>query len=169
MILPMIVQISLPGTDPDFLTAVLRLLAAAAVGGAIGVNRELTRKPAGLRTHSLVALGCALIVVTSNHLGSHNPGDSTSRVIQGVIAGIGFLGGGVILHAEGRTVKGLTTAATIWGAAAAGIACGVGQWLIALTAVVLALLVLTGGQWVEDALHRMKGDQPESGSSSSKV
>jgi putative Mg2+ transporter-C (MgtC) family protein len=154
----MIAQITLAGTDADFLNAVFRLLAAAAVGGAIGVNRELTRKPAGLRTHSLVALGCALVVVTANHLGSNNPGDSTARVIQGVIAGIGFLGGGVILHTEGRNVKGLTTAATIWVAAAAGIACGVGQWLVAAVAIVLALLILTLGQAVENALHRIKGD-----------
>ena len=167
MILRMTAQITLMGTDPAYLDAVFRLLAAAAVGGALGVNRELTRKPAGLRTHSLVALGCALIVVTSIHLGSSNPGDSTSRVIQGVVAGIGFLGGGVILHAEGRTVKGLTTAATIWVSAAAGIACGVGQWLIALTAVVLALLILTVGQGVENALHRMKGDSPSDASASS--
>ena len=165
----MIAQITLVGTDQGFLESVIRLVAAAAVGGAIGVNRELTRKPAGLRTHSLVALGCALIVVTSNHLASSNPGDSTSRVIQGVVAGIGFLGGGVILHAEGRTVKGLTTAATIWVAAAAGVACGIGQWLIALVAVVLALLVLTVGQWLEDALHRMKGQEPDSAKADSKA
>jgi putative Mg2+ transporter-C (MgtC) family protein len=164
----MTAQITLAGTDPDFLTAVLRLIAAAAVGGALGVNRELTRKPAGLRTHSLVALGSALVVVASNHLGSTNPGDSTSRVIQGVIAGIGFLGGGVILHAEGRTVKGLTTAATIWVAAAAGIACGVGRWLIAAVAVGLALLILTVGQGAENALHRMKGSEPDGASESSK-
>lgn len=164
----MIAQITLVGTDADFLNAVFRLLAAAAVGGAIGANRELTRKPAGLRTHSLVALGSALVVVASIHLGSTNPGDSTSRVIQGVIAGIGFLGGGVILHAEGRTVKGLTTAATIWVAAAAGIACGVGQWLIAVVAVVLALIILTVGQGVENALHRIKGEEGDGATTDAK-
>lgn len=156
------------GTDSDFLTSVVRLLAAAAVGGVIGANRELTRKPAGLRTHALVALGCALVVVTSNHLTSNIPGDSTARVIQGVVAGIGFLGGGVIVHAEGRTVKGLTTAATIWVAAAAGVACGIGQWLIAFTAVVLALIVLTVGQGIENALHRIKGDTRDEGGEGSK-
>jgi putative Mg2+ transporter-C (MgtC) family protein len=169
MIVPMTAQITLVGTDADFLNSVLRLLAAAAIGGVIGVNRELTRKPAGLRTHSLVALGCALVVVTSIHLGSASPGDSTARVIQGVVAGIGFLGGGVIVHAEGRTVKGLTTAATIWVAAAAGIACGIGQWLVALIAVVLALVVLTAGQSVENALHRLKGDEPDNGDAGSKT
>jgi len=168
MILPMTAQIALPGMDSDFLSSVIRLLAAAAIGGVIGVNRELTRKPAGLRTHSLVALGCALVVVTSTHLGSLSPGDSTARVIQGVVAGIGFLGGGVIVHAEGRTVKGLTTAATIWVAAAAGIACGIGEWLVALVAVVIALFVLTVGQAVENALHRMKGQSPEDGDAGSK-
>ena len=152
----MIAQITIPGVDPALLDGVIRLLAAAAVGGAIGANRELTRKPAGLRTHALVALGSALVVVTSIHPGGAPPGDATSRIIQGVIAGIGFLGGGVILHAEGRTVKGLTTAATIWVAAAAGIACGVGQWLIAAIAVGIALVILTVGQTAEDAMHRMK-------------
>ena len=169
MILPMTAQITLVGTDGDFLSSVLRLIAAAAIGGVIGVNRELTRKPAGLRTHSLVALGCALVVVTSTHLGSGIPGDSTARVIQGVVAGIGFLGGGVIVHAEGRTVKGLTTAATIWVAAAAGIACGIGEWLVALIAVVLSLVVLTAGQTVENALHRMKGDEPDNDDTGTKT
>ena len=168
MILPMTAQLTLVGLDSDFLSSVIRLITAATVGGMIGANRELTRKPAGLRTHSLVALGCALAVVTSTHLASNIPGDSTARVIQGVVAGIGFLGGGVIVHAEGRTVRGLTTAATIWVAAAAGIACGIGAWGVALVAVIIALLVLTVGQAVENALHRMRGQSPDDDDAGSK-
>jgi putative Mg2+ transporter-C (MgtC) family protein len=139
---------------------VFRLLAATGIGGAIGLNRELTRKPAGLRTHALVALGSALVTVSGLQLGGPGAGsyaDAASRVIQGVIAGIGFIGGGVILHTDGRNVMGLTTAATIWVAAALGISCGVGQWRVAGAAVVVALAVLVVGRGVESALHKIQG------------
>jgi len=141
---------------------VIRLLAATGIGGAIGLNRELTRKPAGLRTHALVALGSALATVSALQLGGPaeaGHGDAVSRVIQGVIAGIGFLGGGVILHTEGRNVVGLTTAATIWVAAALGVSCAVGQWRVAGSAVLIALAVLVVGRGVESALHKMKGER----------
>src|SRR6476661_5314755 len=106
-----------PETMPTWSEVMLRLVAATVIGGAIGLNRELTKKPAGLRTHALVALGAALATVSALQLGgvaggSH--GDAASRVIQGIVAGIGFIGGGVILHTDGRNVVGLTTAATIW-------------------------------------------------------
>ena len=140
---------------------VIRLLAATAIGGAIGLNRELTRKPAGLRTHALVALGAALSTVSALQLGDpaapHT--DAAARVIQGIVAGIGFIGGGVILHTENRNVMGLTTAATIWVAAALGISCAVGQWRVAGAAVLLALVVLVVGREIEGALHRIKGDK----------
>lgn len=143
---------------------VIRLLAATGIGGAIGLNRELTRKPAGLRTHALVALGSALATVSALQFGSPMEAthvDAVSRVIQGVIAGIGFLGGGVILHTEGRNVVGLTTAATIWVAAALGISCGLGQWRVAGVAVLIALTVLVVGHQVERALHRLTGDRDD--------
>jgi putative Mg2+ transporter-C (MgtC) family protein len=133
----------------------LRLLAATAAGSIIGVNRELTQKPAGLRTHALVALGSALVVVTALQL-DRTHADATSRVIQGVIAGIGFIGGGVILHVDGRSVKGLTTAATIWVAAALGISCGTGQWRVAGMTAAIALMVLVLGDPLEDLLHKVK-------------
>lgn len=141
--------------------AVVRLLAATGIGGMIGLNRELTRKPAGLRTHALVALGSALAIVSAMRVDAPAVAtqvDAVARVIQGVIAGIGFLGGGVILHREGRNVEGLTTAATIWVAAALGISCGVGQWRVAGAAVLIALVVLVIGRGVESALHRIKRD-----------
>ena len=155
-------------TAPDdvlsWTDVVIRLLAATGIGGAIGLNRELTRKPAGLRTHALVALGAALATVSALQLGgpagtSH--GDAASRVIQGIVAGIGFIGGGVILHTEGRNVVGLTTAATIWVAAALGISCAVGQWRVAGSAVLIALLVLVVGRGIEGALHKIKRDPDE--------
>jgi putative Mg2+ transporter-C (MgtC) family protein len=152
-----------PDSIPIWSDVVLRLLAATGIGGAIGLNRELTKKPAGLRTHALVSLGAALVTATALQLAVADDAthaDAVSRVIQGVIAGIGFLGGGVILHADGRNVKGLTTAATIWVAAAAGISCGIGQWRIAGIAVGIALVVLVLGRPVENALHRH--DRPDS-------
>jgi putative Mg2+ transporter-C (MgtC) family protein len=152
-------QPMLPEATPLWSEAMLRVLAATAAGGIIGLNRELTRKPAGLRTHALVALGASLVTVSALQLGvgpDRTHADAASRVIQGVIAGIGFLGGGVILHADGRNVKGLTTAATIWVAAALGISCGIGQWHIAGMTAGLALVVLVVGQPIEDALHRFR-------------
>jgi putative Mg2+ transporter-C (MgtC) family protein len=140
---------------------VIRLLAATGIGGMIGLNRELTRKPAGLRTHALVALGSGLAIVSAMPVGAPMDArhvDAVARVIQGVIAGIGFLGGGVILHRQGRNVEGLTTAATIWVAAALGISCGVGQWRVAGSAVLIALVVLVIGRGVESALHRIRGE-----------
>jgi putative Mg2+ transporter-C (MgtC) family protein len=144
------------GLIPDWVASLLRLLTATVAGAAIGLNRELMAKPAGLRTHALVALGSALITVAALQLGAPDGrlhADSASRVIQGVIAGIGFLGGGVILHANNRDVRGLTTAATIWLAAALGVTCGLGHWRIAGIAVAIALLTLVLGRGAESALR----------------
>ena len=157
-------QPMLPEATPLWTEAMLRVLAATAAGGVIGLNRELTRKPAGLRRHALLALGAALVTVSALQLGvgpDRTHGDAASRVIQGVIAGIGFLGGGVFLHADGRNVKGLTTAATIWVAAALAISCGIGQWHIAGMTAGLALVILVVGRPIEAALHRyQKPDEP---------
>ena len=146
----------------DLFDSLIRLVAATAIGGVIGLNREITLKPAGLRTHSLVSLGSALMTVTALHL-SGDPlmhVDATSRVIQGMVAGIGFIGGGVILHKDGRDVKGLTTAATIWVAAALGVSCGIGRWQLALGAVTIALVVLVVGRGVENAIHKRQLTDP---------
>src|SRR4029077_864175 len=108
----------------------LRFGAAVVVGGAIGLTRALRGKPAGVRTHALVSLGSAVVTVVAATVAA--PALDTaavSRVMQGIITGIGFLGAGGILHEEsGRRVRGLTTAATIWIVAALGIACGVADW-----------------------------------------
>ena len=113
---------------------ILRLTVATLVGGLIGLNREMHHKPAGLRTHALVALGAAVAtaLVAANWDGSAPPHfDAISRVVQGIITGIGFLGAGVILRAEnGKSIHGLTTAASIWLAACLGSASGAGAWLI---------------------------------------
>jgi len=117
----------------------VRLLIAAVFGGAIGFERQWKGKAAGLRTHMLVALGAALFVA-ANH--PHASPDSASRVIQGIVAGVGFLGAGAILKDQHDTVKGLTTAADIWLTAAIGVAAGLGQGSLALLTTVLALVIL---------------------------
>ncbi|MDY0747585.1 MgtC/SapB family protein [Paucibacter sp. R3-3] len=131
--------------DADQVTRVLtRLLLAALLGGVLGYERERQGKAAGLRTHMLVAMGAAMFVLVPQQ-GGMAPADM-SRVIQGVITGIGFLGAGAIIKAtsEGE-VQGLTTAAGIWMTAAIGVACGMGRESTALlgtllTAVILGLL-----------------------------
>jgi putative Mg2+ transporter-C (MgtC) family protein len=135
--------------------AVLRLGAAALVGGAIGLNRDLRGKPAGVRTHALVGLGSAL---ATSILSDRSDPAAVSRVIQGIITGIGFLGAGVILHRDGsRTVRGLTTAASIWVVATLGIACGAAQWALVVVGTVLTLLVLLLGGPFERLVHRLRG------------
>jgi putative Mg2+ transporter-C (MgtC) family protein len=119
----------------------LRLLAALAIGTAVGLQRELTHKPAGLRTHMLVGLGTALFVVGAAESGMSSA--DVSRIVQGIATGIGFLGGGAILKLTNeREIHGLTTAAGIWMTAAASAVAGLGQIAIALIGTLLGLLVL---------------------------
>jgi putative Mg2+ transporter-C (MgtC) family protein len=136
----------------------LRLLAALVIGTAIGLQRELTHKPAGLRTHMLVALGTALFVVGAIESGMHV--DSVSRIVQGLATGIGFLGGGAILKLTNeREIHGLTTAAGIWMTAAASAAAGLGQVAVALIGTLLGLLVLGLFRKLEKELgHRARKD-----------
>lgn len=142
----------------DLFDLVLRLVAAAIIGSGIGLDREVRRKPAGLRTHALVSLGAALLTVVVIRIG---PGaaelhiDAVSRVIQGIIAGVGFLGGGAILKSDREMVQGLTTAASIWLVASLGIACGAGQWVAAVIACIMALLILVLGGRLEGLVHRI--------------
>jgi putative Mg2+ transporter-C (MgtC) family protein len=118
----------------------VRLTLAALLGGLIGYERESKGKAAGLRTHMLVALGAALFVFVVQHSGDAG---SVSRVIQGLITGIGFLGAGAILNnRRDPHIRGLTTAAGIWMTAAIGVAAGLGRELTAILATVLALVVL---------------------------
>ena len=110
------------------------------VGALLGLERERRGKPAGLRTVALVALGSAVFVLTA---GDGHVSDATSRVIQGIVTGIGFLGAGTIIRGETEeSVKGLTTAASIWLAAASGIACALAQWPLVITASGFGVLIL---------------------------
>lgn len=117
---------------------VLRILLAAGLGAAIGWQREKAHKPAGLRTHILIAIGAALFTVASLY---GFPGGTPSQVAAGVVTGIGFLGAGVIMHRT-RTVEGLTTAASVWAVAAIGMSAGAGMYILALAATVIIFLVL---------------------------
>jgi putative Mg2+ transporter-C (MgtC) family protein len=121
----------------------LRLGAAVVVGAMIGLDRELRGKPAGFRTVALVSLGSAMFVLTAVGAGPGTSPDSVSRVIQGIVTGVGFLGAGTIVRGQTQdSVKGLTTAASVWLAAATGIACGLAQWPLVATASAFGLLVL---------------------------
>lgn len=129
--------------DPtEFMRVVIRLLAAMLLGAIVGLQREWAGKAAGVRTHMLVALGCALFVMAC--AAAEMSMEGLSRVIQGVATGIGFIGAGAILKdSESHSIEGLTTSAGIWVTSAAGIAVGLGQLGIALLGMVLAWIVLT--------------------------
>ena len=138
--------------SPETMDAALRLGSAVAIGGLVGFDRGLRQKPAGLRTHALVALGASLMTFTGLELAPTEP-DASTRVLQGIIAGVGFLGGGVILRdAQDQRVKGLTTAASIWIVAGLGMACGAGHWRTALLASGFTLVVLVLGHRIEQLL-----------------
>lgn len=128
--------------DAEQITRILlRLLLAAVLGGILGYEREHQGKAAGIRTHMLVAMGAALFVLVPQQGGMQI--DDMSRVIQGVIAGIGFLcAGAIIKNKSEENVHGLTTAAGVWMTAAIGIACGLGREMTAVLSAVLALGVL---------------------------
>jgi putative Mg2+ transporter-C (MgtC) family protein len=133
---------------------ILRLGIAVLFGAAVGANREWQEKPAGLRTHALVGLGGALFTLIGLLLSEHDP-SATSRILQGITAGLGFIGGGVILRRpELRDVQGLTTAATIWLVSAVGVAAGAGMWRTSAVALGFTLLVLVLGEKVDEWIHR---------------
>jgi putative Mg2+ transporter-C (MgtC) family protein len=150
--------LSLP--DSAYLSRVIfRLGAAAVLGGLIGAEREYLGKSAGLRTHMTVSLGCAAFVLIA--IESNNDAADLSRAIQGVAAGIGFIGAGAILkRTDKEDIQGLTTAATLWLTAAVGVAAGAGKIWLGLIAVSCAFVILTIMAGVGRWLHK-KGPAPE--------
>jgi putative Mg2+ transporter-C (MgtC) family protein len=129
----------------------LRLGAALLAGCALGLNRDLHGKPTGVRTLGLVSLASAIavMIITDQDV------NATSRVIQGLLTGIGFIGAGVIVHAQvSGHAHGLTTAACVWLTAAVGAACGAGQWRVLAIGVPLVFVVLVLGGPVEKLWHR---------------
>jgi putative Mg2+ transporter-C (MgtC) family protein len=141
---------------------VLRLLLAAGLGAAIGLEREYRSKPAGLRTNILIGLGSAMFTIASIELGG--AGGTPDRVAANIVTGIGFLGAGAILR-MGGSVHGMTTAATIWVNAAIGIAAGMGLFRIAavaaaITLVTLAVMLPVEGYFERRAGRTRRGDPP---------
>jgi putative Mg2+ transporter-C (MgtC) family protein len=136
----------------------LRLGAALVVGALFGLNRELHGKPAGLRTHALVSLGAAaaavLILRAPDGRLTADP-NAISRVIQGILTGVGFLGAGVILRDPAGHVTGLTTAATIWVCAVLGLVCGLGYWFVLGITVALTTIILLLGRPLERLAERL--------------
>ena len=120
----------------------IKLVAATVLGAVVGFQRERAGKPAGIRTHILVTLGTTVFVLTCSGVGMSM--DGLSRVIQGIVTGIGFIGAGSILKLdEERDIQGLTTAAGVWMAAAIGVAVGLGSLGVALLSTLFTLVILT--------------------------
>jgi len=140
-------------------------LALAAVGGAlVGLERQIQDKPAGLRTNMLVGLGAAGFVLTAIATAQITSPDESqlnfdpTRILQGIVGGIGFLGAGAILHSKGN-IHGITTAAAMWVVAAVGAACGFGQFNLAAAMVVACLVVLYPLGFVERRLEKRSQQQ----------
>ena len=148
-------------SDPSQATRiVLRLLLAALLGGVLGLEREHRGKAAGVRTHMLVAMGAALFVLVPQLNGAGD--DAMSRVVQGIVAGLGFLCAGTILKSgDLNHVKGLTTAAGIWLTAAIGITVGLGKEATAVLATVLALIILFAVPGLVASLESLLGMSDE--------
>lgn len=141
---------------PQVVRVFVRLLLAAILGGALGFEREQKGKAAGIRTHMLVALGSALFTFIPEQLRMKVA--DMSRVLQGVIAGVGFLGAGTIIKGKDEEdVQGLTTAAGIWMTAAIGVAAGMGRESSAVLSTILALIILALVPKFASLIARRKG------------
>ncbi len=152
-------SITIANSYPEIL---LRLGLALLVGIVLGLNRWMHHKSAGIRTHSLVALGAALVMML---IGSFPGADAQahSRVLQGLITGIGFSGAGVIIHQDhSQTVHGLTTAASVWACAILGATFGSGFYVLGLCAVSAILLILVVGGPLERLARNLSGIRRES-------
>lgn len=142
---------------------VFRLLLAAVLGAVMGLEREMKRGNAGLRTHLLVSMGACLYVLNGAYgfladAASHDQKVDLARTVSQVVVGIGFLGAGVIVK-HGEVVRGLTTAANLWLAAAVGVTCATGHWKLALFTLAVALVALTRLERVEARLPHAKVDE----------
>jgi putative Mg2+ transporter-C (MgtC) family protein len=142
----------------------ISMVISLALGTAVGWERQVGRKPAGLRTHVLVCLGSTMFVLLTKHVAREfgtTTGIDPTRIIHGVVTGVGFLGAGSIMRHEGW-VQGLTTAASIWMVSAIGVTVGVHAWGLAIIGTVMALIVLEGYRWVEKKLAPPRVDSQSS-------
>ncbi len=139
----------------DLLQVCLRLACAMAVGLVIGTEREYTHRPAGMRTHILVALGACVVTITGQLIfaqySAYGSNPDPARLSAQIITGVGFLGAGTILR-EGATVRGLTTAASVWAVACLGIAAGFGYYLLAIAGMVFIFITLTIFEVIQNKL-----------------
>ena len=146
-------------TDPGIWEVCLRLACAMLVGLVIGTEREYTHRPAGMRTHILVALGACAVSVTGellfHHYSALGATPDPARLSAQVITGVGFLGAGTIMR-EGFSVKGLTTAASVWAVACLGIAAGFGYYALAIAGMVFIFITLTIFEWLQDKLIKTR-------------
>jgi putative Mg2+ transporter-C (MgtC) family protein len=139
----------------DLAEIILRLGGATLIGAAIGLNRDLRGKPIGVRTLGLVGLASAIAVLAVVPDGAGTDPNPASRVMQGVLTGIGFLGAGVIVRRDvGKAVHGLTSAACAWTTACLGLVCGLAAWPIVATGIVLIFILLAFGGPFERMSHR---------------
>ena len=137
---------------------IIRLIAATLLGAVVGFERERAGKPAGLRTHTLVSLGTAVFVLACSGVGMSL--DGLSRVIQGILTGIGFIGAGSILKlSEERDIQGLTTAAGVWMTAAIGVTVGLGSLGVALFSTLLAVIILALVRAIESRAEKGAGSE----------
>ncbi|MBE3123802.1 MAG: MgtC/SapB family protein [Planctomycetes bacterium] len=136
---------------------VVRLLLAAVCGAVVGIQRERHEKAAGLRTHMLLAIGACLFSLTALRLHADVAQTDVMRLVQGMLMGTGFIAGGVIFR-DGASVRGLTTATGLWVMGAVGLACGIGEYFLAIVATVLTVITLSVLRQVEQKLHH-SGDK----------
>jgi putative Mg2+ transporter-C (MgtC) family protein len=146
----------------DQIEITLRLCGATIAGMLIGINRDIHNKPIGMRTLGLVGLGSAIVILSGSvYEGLHFGQDAVSRVVQGIMTGLGFLGAGAILRGQDQMqVQGLTTAATVWIAAGLGVTAGLGAWFITIAGTLVTLFLLTYGTRLERRLIRIFGNKP---------
>ena len=141
------------------LNLLMRVGLGLALGAVIGIERELQREEAGLRTHSLVGLGAALFTIVSGYAFAGLEGGDPTRIAAQVVTGIGFIGAGTIIR-NGGAVRGLSTAASLWAVGAIGMACGAGLYILAVGGTALAIFVLEVLDRLEQRLirHRVAAD-----------
>ncbi len=137
----------------NIVSILVRLVLALLCGGVLGLDREKNRRPAGLRTYTLVCVGAAMVMMTSQFVMERMGSDDLLRMGAQVVSGIGFLGAGTIIVTGHRQVRGLTTAAGLWVAACIGLAVGIGFYSGAVLGTIIILLVLTWFHYLEDKIN----------------
>ncbi len=157
MMMTALPAVDLSGIQLSVWDIILRMACAMLVGAVIGMEREFTHRPAGMRTHMLVSLGACAVMITSQMIFAqyrvYGATPDPARLSAQIITGIGFLGAGTILK-EGPTIKGLTTAASIWAVACLGIAIGAGYYAVGLVGAACMMITLTVFEWLQELLLR---------------